>query len=75
MTALDTYKAARANGEATDDACYTVREAHPEVTFEQVADLCWRVETGKPAPKWLHEDGTQTQASKDWDRGFEKSNS
>jgi hypothetical protein len=35
--AKDTYKAARAAGKTTADACVATRQAHPELSFDQVS--------------------------------------
>lgn len=70
--AVDTYKAAKAKTGSTADACVATRKAHPELTMDQVVELSWRIETGKPEPKWLDAEGNQTPAGADWDRGFEK---
>ncbi|MFA4972845.1 MAG: hypothetical protein WC683_09545 [bacterium] len=69
---VDTYKAARADGKGTSDACRAVLAAHPGISFDDVVEMSWQVETGKPSPKWQHEDGTPTAACMAWDRGAEK---
>ena len=38
--------------------------------FKSAADLCWRIETGKPMPAWIDEMGNQTAASRAYDAGF-----
>lgn len=70
--AKTTYLAAKAATRSTALACVATKKAHPELTMDQVEDLCWHIETGKAAPAWLDAECAQTQASKDWDRGFEK---
>lgn len=70
-TPIETYKAARAAGQSTKDACKAVLAAHRGIDFDDVVDLSWRVETGKPQPKWLHEDGTPTAAALAWDKAAE----
>ena len=70
--AMTTYLAAKAETHSTALACVATKKAHPELSMDQVADLSWRIETGKPEPKWLDAEGDQTQASKDRDAGFEK---
>ena len=71
-TPVETYKAARADGKGCADACKAVLAAHPGIDFDDVCDLSWRIETGKPTPKWQHEDGTPTAAALAWDRGAER---
>lgn len=70
-TPIDTYKAARKSGKGTADSCKAVLAGCPGISFDDVVELSWMVETGKPAPKWQHEDGSPTAASLAWDRGFE----
>ena len=69
-TTTDTYKAARAAGQSQAEACRTVMAAHG-VSMDAAADLCWEIETGGPEPAWVDEAGEQTEASREWDRGFE----
>ncbi len=40
---------------------------------KNAADLCWRIETGKPMPVWVDEMGNQTAASRAYDRACEAS--
>jgi len=68
-SAKETYQAARKSTSSAREACEAVLAAHPDLTAAQVADLCWHVETGGPAPEWIDAAGGQTQASRDWDRG------
>jgi len=72
MAPSETYRKARGEGMSTADACHAVRAAHPEITMDAVTDLCWRIETGQPEPKWIDAEGNQTAASVAWDRGFER---
>lgn len=69
MSPVDTYKAARANDLGTSAACRAVIAAHPGIDFDDVVDMSWRIETGKSAPAWLHEDGAPTAALQTWERG------
>ena len=71
-TPVETYKAARKAGKGTAAACQAVLAAYPDVDFDLVVDLSWRIETGKPAPAWVDDFGSQTQACRDWDAGFER---
>lgn len=70
MTPVDTYRAARKTGKGTADSCRSVMIDH-KMTASDVAEICWMVETGKPAPKWQHADGSPTAACLAWDRGAE----
>lgn len=75
MTIIETYRAAKKRTGDTAEACAAVIAAHG-VTTEQAAELCWQIETGKPAPAWAV--GPQSEATatcaevKAWDRGFER---
>jgi len=62
VSPVETYKAARAAGADTAAACGAVLQAHPEVSFDAVVDLSWRVEKGIATPDWARGDGTQPAA-------------
>lgn len=64
---IDIYKAARAEGQDQVSACNALMAAG--LTLDQAADLCWRIETGKPAPAWLDEAGRPTAAAREWEDG------
>ena len=64
------YRELRADGMRQADACYQLMDMG--VTSDDAADLCWRIETGAPAPKWEHEDGTPTQAALEWSKGADQ---
>ncbi len=68
-TPLEMYKSLRASGLGQGDACRKLMKTG--VKFQDTVDLCWIAETGAPAPKWQHEDGTPTQALLDWHKGQE----
>jgi hypothetical protein len=70
QTPIDLYRAARREGLGTDQACYRLMRAG--LSPEEAADVSWRVETGRPMPRWQYEDGTPTQAALDWERGLER---
>jgi hypothetical protein len=67
-----TYRTAkRATGSAAD-ACLAVMRTHG-LTQAQAADLSWRIETGKPMPKFT-EAGTDepNAAAMRWTRGADR---
>jgi hypothetical protein len=64
---VDIYRAARADGKSQSDACRALIAAG--IDFDDAAEMCWQIETGKPMPKWQHEDGSPTDAALAWDRG------
>lgn len=64
----ETYRAAKTASGSSADACRAVMAAHG-LTFDQAVELSWHIETGKPEPKWLHEDGAQTSECRAWERG------
>lgn len=66
MTPAETYRAARSEGKDQKAACYATMDAHPEIDGGELVDMCWVVESGKPAPRWEHEDGSPTQEAIDW---------
>lgn len=77
MDAETTYRQARKDGKGPADACYAVKKAHPEISFEQLTDLSWLIESGKPTPDWA-KSGTDdaiddpTGERRAWERGAEK---
>ena len=67
----ETYRVAKSRTGSQAAACRAVMAAHG-IDADGAAELCWHVETGGPAPQWLHEDGSPTAASRAWDRGAER---
>lgn len=71
--ATETYRAARAAKRGTVEACQAAIAAHG-ITFDEAADISWKVETGKASPKMTYEDGTLTAEGRKWHRGQERRN-
>ena len=65
------YKALKASGLDAKKACYAIMESCG-LDSSRASDICWAVETDAPAPKWLHDDGQQTQASVGFYAGLER---
>ena len=67
----ETCRASRAAKQGTVEACQAAIAAHG-ITFDEAADISWKVETGKASPKMTYEDGTLTAAGRAWHRGQER---
>lgn len=73
MTPTEAYRAIRnrGDGRTQTEACYELMESHG-LTGDEAADVCCRAETGKPAPRWAHADGSPTFAAEDWAIGADR---
>ena len=70
MTATEMYRDVMTKTRNTARAVEAVIDMG--LTVDQAVELSWTIETGGPEPTWLHEDGTQTQAAREWDAGHER---
>lgn len=71
----ETYRAVKNETGSAADAC-TALITQYGITAAQAADLCWRIETGKPMPAWASAkpgDAVDTRAVAAYHRAAERS--
>jgi hypothetical protein len=69
---VEKYKAARKAGKSKSDACRMLMA--DGLTIDQAAEMCWSIETGGPAPRWLDDEGRQTKACREYDAKLDAKN-